>query len=94
MANPMDLLKKQMIKQFLPEAIENIGAVDDFVCEYLRKIELTDWETYASFMFVPTKDGKLIIYTVTMTADDKVSRQIAKHTTAEFLQTILKSANL
>lgn len=81
---------KSAVKSFLPMIVPQLGKADDFMKNYLDKVDLLEWETKAAIMAVMGADGKSYILTCTF-AGEELKRVINKVSTVEFLQTLIKA---
>lgn len=84
-----DIMKKQLLKQFLPDIMDNLGMIDEFVIQYLKKVPLEEGEKYTAIMLLP-KETELIIHTVACNDSDQVIRIISSLSVGEFAKQIVE----
>ena len=82
---------RNMIKGFVPLISQNLGAVNDFLVNYLDGVELQDGEVRTSIVCSTASDGQAYIIVCAFDENDKVIRLVSKSTVTDFISLIIKN---
>ena len=87
----MNPIMRNVVKSFIPMISQNLGAVNDYLVNYLAGVELQQGEARASIVCSTATDGQVYIIVCTFDENDKVIRLVSKSTVTEFIQLIIKN---
>jgi len=88
--SPMDAIKRNMLKAFIPQIKENLTVINPFLQQKLSEVVLEDGEAEAVFMIAVDKSGVSHVVTATLDENSLIKRVVSSVTVVDFIESLLK----